>query len=64
MNGLGTRPFTAAIGRPARRSGNKVFTRFFYKKIAGAGQSPAAVRVGRLSGEGLVQGRTRRRPRR
>ena len=28
-----------------RRSGNEVFTRFFYKKIAGAGQSPAAACV-------------------
>ncbi|MCI8880985.1 MAG: hypothetical protein HFH28_09740, partial [Clostridiaceae bacterium] len=31
--------------RPARRR-DKVFTRFFYKKIAGAGQSPAAARAG------------------
>ena len=31
--------------RPARRR-NEVFTRFFYKKIAGAGQSPAARREG------------------
>ena len=39
----------AKTGRSApvpRRSGNKVFTRFFCKKIAGAGQSPAAARIG------------------
>ena len=29
-----------------RRSGEKVFTRFFYKKIAGAGRRPAAARAG------------------
>jgi len=40
-----------------RRSGIEVFTRFFYKKIAGAGQSPAAPRVGVLPAQGRVQGR-------
>ena len=37
--------------RPARRR-DEVFTRFFYKKIAGAGQSPAAARVGPGAGPG------------
>jgi len=31
-----------------RRSGKKAFTQFFLEKIAGAGQSPAAARVGHL----------------
>ena len=37
---------TAKTAPLPRRSGTKVFTRFFYKKIAGAGQSPAAARAG------------------
>jgi len=41
-----------------RRSGNKAFTQFFLEKIAGAGQRPAAVRAGRLPGEGRCPRRT------
>ena len=34
-----------------RRSGNKAFTQFFLEKIAGAGQRPAAPRVGAGAGQ-------------